>query len=141
MKYGKLLLEKKEYVMIKQLLNLTKDHKDSFQKESLTKFAKEIESANILDDDKMPEDVVRINSEITVATNDGWQYTFQLVLLAESNNSEKKISLLTPMSVAVLGYSKDDKISWKFPGGNKDIVILNIRQNNITKLNIVQWNH
>lgn len=45
------------------------------------------------------------------------------------------------MGIAVLGYSKDDKISWKFPGGNKDIVILNIRQNNITKLNIVQWNH
>lgn len=136
MKYGKLILEKKEYVMIKQLLNLTKDYEDSTQKVSLTKFAKEIETADILDDDKMPEDVVRINSEITIATKDGWQYTFQVVLPAESNNSQKKISLLTPMGAAVLGYSKDDNISWTFPGGDKEIVILDVKQNNITKLNI-----
>lgn len=136
MRYGKLILEKKEYVMIKRLLNLTKDYKDSTQKVSLTKFGKEIESAEILDDDKMPVDVVRINTEITIATKDGWQYTFQVVLPAESNNSQKKISLLMPMGAAVLGYAKNDTISWTFPGGDKDIVILEVKQNNITKLNI-----
>lgn len=136
MKYGKLLLEKKEYVMLKQLLGLTKDYKDSTQKVSLTKLANEIEDANILDDEDMPKDVVRINSELTIATKDGWQYTFQVVLPAESNNSLKKISLLTPMGAAVLGYSKDDTISWTFPGGDKDITILDVKQNNITKLNI-----
>ena len=136
MKYGKLILEKKEYVMIKRLLNLAKDYKDSTQKVSLTKFGKEIESAEILDDDKMPVDVVRINTEITIATKDGWQYTFQVVLPAESNNSQKKISLLMPMGAAVLGYAKNDTISWTFPGGDKDIVILEVKQNNITKLNI-----
>ncbi|MGC1632474.1 MAG: GreA/GreB family elongation factor [Gelidibacter sp.] len=136
MKYGKLVLEKKDYVMIKRLLNLTNDYKDSTQKVSLTKFAKEIESAEILDDDKMPEDVVRINSEITLATKDGWKYTFQVVLPTESNNSQKKISLLLPMGAAVLGYAKDDSINWTFPGGDKDIVILDVKQNFITKLNI-----
>ncbi|MEO8774160.1 MAG: GreA/GreB family elongation factor [Gelidibacter sp.] len=136
MKYGKLILEKKEYVMIKRLLNLTNDYKDSIQKIALTKFAKEIESAEILDDDKIPDDVVRINSEITIATKDGWQYTFLVVLPAESNNSQKKISLLVPMGAAVLGYAKDDCISWTFPGGDKDIIILEVKQNNIIKLNI-----
>lgn len=136
MKYGKLILEKKEYVMIKRLLNLTKDYKDSTQKVSLTKFVKEMESAEILDVDKMPDDVVRINTEITIATNDGWQYTFQVVLPAESNNSQKKISLLMPMGAAVLGYAKNDTISWTFPGGDKDIVILDVKQNNLTKLKI-----
>lgn len=135
--YGKLILEKKEYVMIKRLLNLTKDYKDSTQKVSLVKFGKEIENAEILDDEKMPLDVVRINSEITIATNDGWQYTFQVVLPAESSNSQKKISLLMPMGAAVLGYAKNDSISWTFPGGDKDIVILEVKQNNITKLKMV----
>lgn len=134
MKYGKLILEKKEYVMIKRLLNLTKDYKDSTQKVSLTKFGKEIENAEILDHDMMPDDVVRINTEITIATNDGWQYTFQVVPPAESNNSQKKISLLMPMGAAVLGYAKNDRISWTFPGGDKDIVILEIKQNNIPTL-------
>lgn len=136
MKYGKLILEKKEYVMIKRLLNLTKDYKDSTQKVSLTKFVKEMESAEILDVDKMPDDVVRINTEITIATNDGWQYTFQVVLPSESNNSQKKISLLMPMGAAVLGYAKNDTISWTFPGGDKDFVILDVKQNNLTKLKI-----
>lgn len=136
MKYGNLILEKKEYVMMKRLLNLTNDYKDSNQKVSLTKFAKEMESAEILDEDKMPVDVVRINTEITIATIDGWQYTFQVVLPAESNNSLKKISLLVPMGAAVLGYAKGDSINWNFPGGNKDITILEVKQNNITKLNI-----
>ena len=90
----------------------------------------------ILDEDKMPLDVVRINTELTIATADGWQYTFQVVLPAESNNSQKKISLLVPMGAAVLGYSQGDSINWNFPGGNKDITILEVKQNNITKLNI-----
>ena len=135
MRYGKLILEKKEYALIKHLLNLTKDYKDSTQKVSLIKLANEIESAEILDEEKMPHDVVRINSEITIATNDGWNYTFQVVLPAESNNSQKKISLLMPMGAAVLGYAKNDRISWTFPGGDKDIVILDLKQNNLNTLN------
>lgn len=136
MKYGKLILEKKEYEVIKRLLALTNDYKDSTQKVSLTKFAKEIESADILENDKMPDNVVRINSEVTIATKDGWSYTFLVVLPAESNNSQKKISLLLPMGAAVLGYAKNDSISWTFPGGDKDITIMDVKQNNITKLNI-----
>lgn len=136
MKYGKLILEKKEYEVIKRLLALTNDYKDSTQKVSLTKFAEEIESADILENDKMPDNVVRINSEVTIATKDGWSYTFLVVLPAESNNSQKKISLLLPMGAAVLGYAKNDSISWTFPGGDKDITIMDVKQNNITKLNI-----
>lgn len=136
MKYGNLILEKKEYEVIKRLLDLTNDYKDSNQKVSLTKFAKEMESAQILEGDDMPNDVVRINTEITIATNDGWSYTFQVVLPAESNNSQKKISLLVPMGAAVMGYAKGDSINWNFPGGNKDITILEVKQNNTLKLNI-----
>lgn len=136
MKYGKLLLEKKDYVMIKRLINLTTDYKGATQKMSLLKFAQKMEYAEILDEEEIPNDVVRINSVVTVATMEGWSHTFQVVLPAENSKAQKKISLLLPMGIAVLGHAQKDRIRGTFPREDQDITILEVKQNNITKLNI-----
>lgn len=54
--------------------------------------------------------------------------TFKLVLPSESNILENKISLLLPMGTAVLGYAKEDIILWNFPGGLKELKVLDVVQ-------------
>lgn len=131
MKYGSIILEKSDYVTIKRLLNLTNNYKDDTQKDSISKLREELKTAIISDTDEVPTDVVRMNSEVTVASNDGWEYTFTVVEPTESNNAAKRISVLAPMGLAVIGYAKEDTIHWAFPGGEKDITILEVKQNNI----------
>lgn len=134
MKYGSIILEKSDYVLIKRLLSLTNNYKDDTQKESILKLREELKSSIISNSDEVPTDVVRMNSEVTVASNDGWQYTFTIVEPTESNNASKRISVLAPMGLAVIGYAKGDIIHWTFPGGEKDITILEVKQNNIIKM-------
>jgi regulator of nucleoside diphosphate kinase len=136
MKYGNLILEKREYVDIKRVLNLAGDYKDQVQKYSVEKLTKELETALILDEKEVADDIIRLNSEVTIATNDGWQHTFQVVLPTESNTAQKKVSVLLPMGAAVIGYATGDSIQWKFPGGEKTIDILKVKQNNSINLNI-----
>lgn len=130
MKYGSLILEKSDYVLIKRLLNLTNNYKDDAQKSSILHLKSELETAIISESEDVPSDVIRLHSEVTVSANDGWSYSFKIVEPSESNSVEKKISVLAPMGLAVIGYSKDDIIHWTFPGGEKDITILEVKQNN-----------
>ena len=66
MKYGNLILEKKEYVFLKRLLNVTGYYKDENTKVSLKKLSGELTSAIIYDHEEMPADVIRFNSVVKV---------------------------------------------------------------------------
>jgi regulator of nucleoside diphosphate kinase len=137
MKYDSLILEKKEYVIIKRLLNLLDNYKDDTQKSSLETLSNELETAVINDDVDVPLDVVRLNSEVTISAEDGWKYTFHLVLPTDSNVSQKKVSILLPMGAAVFGYAKGDVIQWKLPKGETNITLVDVKQNNLVTFNIL----
>lgn len=123
MKHGNLIIEKKEYVLLKRLMNLSGYYKDETLRKSVKKLLGELESALVLEDVKMPDDVVRFNSVITIGSKEGWHKTFQLVLPNESNIKEDKISITTPMGAAVIGYAEGDTIIWEFPNGIKELTI------------------
>jgi regulator of nucleoside diphosphate kinase len=133
MKYGSIILEKKEYVILKRLINLSGNYKEDSRKNSVLRLQKELETAIISEENEIPNDVIRFNSFVTIETNDGWSNTFQLVSPTESNFADKKISVLTPMGSAVIGYAENDEIQWEFPGGVKTLKVVEVKQNNITK--------
>jgi regulator of nucleoside diphosphate kinase len=128
MKYGSIILEKKEYVTLKRLLNLSGNYKDAARKNSVLRLQSELETAIVSNEEEMPEDIIRFNSEITIVSNDGWENSFQLVSPTESNFSNKKLSVLTPMGLAVMGYAQGDVIDWEFPGGVKSLKVKKVKQ-------------
>ncbi|WP_066218313.1 GreA/GreB family elongation factor [Formosa haliotis] len=137
MKYGQLILEKKEFVYLKRILNLSGYSKDIETKKSLQKLTQELHDAEIVDHERMPEDVVRFNSHVTVA-QDEWQKTIQVVVPQHKNFKENKISILTPMGSALIGYALGDSIIWEFPNGTKELRIVNVEQeHNYSGLDIV----
>lgn len=127
MKYGNLILEKKEYVFLKRLLNVSGYYKDQNTKDSLKKLSTELTTAIIYDDEEMPKDVIRFNSHVTVKSGT-WQTEFQLVIPTERNIAANKISILAPMGSAVMGYAQGDSVIWNFPNGAKELEITNVRQ-------------
>lgn len=133
MKYGSLILEKKEYVVLKRLLNLTINYKEDTRKYSVKRLEAELQNAIIHDEELVPLDVIRFNSEITVTTDDGWENTFELVTPNEKDYQSNKVSVLTPMGSAVMGYAQNDVIDWEFPGGIKKLRIVNVKQNKSNK--------
>ncbi|MDX1278471.1 GreA/GreB family elongation factor [Oceanihabitans sediminis] len=128
MRYGSIVLEKKEYVILKQLLALSDSEKASSRKQSITRLKNELESAIILDEAELPTDVIRFNTEVIVGTSDGWENSFTLVSPTENDFANKKVSVLSPMGLAIIGYAKGDVIDWDFPGGTKALEIKEVKQ-------------
>ena len=126
MKYGSLVLEKKEYVYLKRILNLSGYAVDYEIQKSLLKLGDELKTAHILDEEEMPDDVVRFNSMVTVTSGNDWEKTIQIVTPVEKDVKNNKISILTPMGAALFGYSVDDEVHWDFPNGRKVLSIVGV---------------
>lgn len=127
MKYGNLILEKKEYVFLKRLLNVSNYYKDQNTINSLRILSEELSNALIYDNDEMPDDVIRFNSVITVQSG-AWETEFQLVIPTDRDISSNKISILAPMGSAVMGYALGDSVNWNFPNGTKELKITSVKQ-------------
>lgn len=128
MKYGDLIIEKREYVLLKRLLNVSAYFADTTLRNSLKKLSEELQHAKILDEEAMPADVVRLNSRVEVRSGKGWKREFQLVIPSKSDYKSDKISILTPMGAAVMGYARGDTFTWTFPGGLQNVTIGEVEQ-------------
>lgn len=74
----------------------------------------EIERATVVPSDQMPENVVTIGSTVTFRddTRDALQ-TVTLVLPAEADISQRRISVLTPIGAALIGLAEGASIGWE----------------------------
>ncbi|HEY8400356.1 MAG TPA: GreA/GreB family elongation factor [Cytophagaceae bacterium] len=119
-----IILSKADYVLLSTYI---KNHSAAFSQYSLKKLAVELQSAKIVEEDKLPKDVVRLNSEVRIVdVEQKKDMTLKLVLPSEANVKENKISIVAPLSTALIGYSKGDIIEWEVPSGTKRFKILEV---------------
>ncbi|SFD45871.1 regulator of nucleoside diphosphate kinase [Algibacter lectus] len=138
MKYGSLILEKKEYVYLKRILNVSGYAGDFEIQKSLQKLSEELKEAQIVDNEKMPSDIIRFNSKATLIFENGIEKTLQLVIPTERDVNKNKVSILAPMGAALIGYAEGDTIIWDFPGGRHHLKIVHVNQEETVKgLNLV----
>jgi len=128
MKYGNLVLEKKEFVLLKRLVNVSGFYTDNTYKNSINKLTEELKSAVVYNEEEMPKDVIRFNSMVTIRAANGWSKQFQLVIPSQGDFKNSKISILTPMGAAVIGYAKGDDIIWEFRNGEQTLEVADVQQ-------------
>jgi regulator of nucleoside diphosphate kinase len=131
MKYGKIIVEKKEFATVKGLLMQIEPKADSIHAASVAKLANELKEAQTVDDTQIPEDVIRLNTTVTISTPMDKEKTFQIVSPGQSNISQNKLSILAPMGLALFGYAEGDEVQWQFPSGINKIKILKVKQSEV----------
>lgn len=88
----------------------------------------EIERAQKVDSHTIPPNYVTMNSVIELKNLEELEFQeFRLVFPEDANTQENKISVLAPIGTAILGYKIGDVIQWKFPGGQNQFQITNIK--------------
>ena len=138
MRYGSLILEKKEYVYLKRILNVSSYVGDFEIQRSLQKLNDELKEAQIEDNENMPHDIIRFNSKATLVFENGIEKTLQLVIPTERDVAKHKISIMAPMGAALIGYAEGDTIIWDFPGGRHHLKIAKVNQEETVRgLNLV----
>ncbi|OMQ10472.1 GreA/GreB family elongation factor [[Flexibacter] sp. ATCC 35103] len=127
MKHNELIIEENEFELLKKIINSPQKKTDNVYKQSVRRLENELKSAKILKNEEMPADIVRINSSITVKIEPNLIRDFKIVFPEKSNITQNKLSILSPMALALYGYSVNDEISWQFPSGINKIKILKVQ--------------
>ncbi len=126
MKYGSLIMEKKDYLTLKRILNFHRFYEDYAHKDALEQLGDRIEKALVEDESDMPDDVVRLNSKVTVEFVHGARQTFQLVPSTRDNLKKSVISVVSTMGASLVGLAVDDHIQLGFPSDVQSLKIVGV---------------
>ncbi len=108
----------------RQLSSLTENVSAQGNKQEMT-LSYELSRAKVLKNEKMPEQVVRLNSRVKVKDLDSKrEMVFDIVLPQFSDVKANKISVLTPMGSALIGLAAGSKIAWKMPAGIRNLEVM-----------------
>lgn len=121
------IVRKDHYQLIADYL-----HKRSYQsavdRNNAAKLEKELKRASLVNPEDFPDDAIGLYSKVKVKTRERNDIQ-EMVLVTpdEVNLKENKISVMAPISIALLGFRQGQEISWKMPTGMRTYDILEVR--------------
>jgi len=83
---------------------------------------REMERAAIVDSREVTGDVITMNSKVILTLNEE-EMEVALVYPKEADFFSNRLSVLSPIGTAILGYSAGDRITWDVPSGMAQIQI------------------
>ncbi len=96
-------------------------------REDLKRLAEELQRGRPIDAKKIPPTVVTMNSRVRLRDLDSDQtMEYTLVFPKDADIESNKISIMSPIGTAILGYSAGDVIEWAVPAGKRKIEIVDV---------------
>ncbi|GEM_PF-330236 len=103
--------------LIKEVRKL-KNSKNDAEWQRFEELASELDRAVIVETEKIPADVVTMNSRVCLKDIDsGKEHEYQIVYPEDADFEKNRISVLAPIGTAILGYKVGDVIEWAVPAG------------------------
>jgi regulator of nucleoside diphosphate kinase len=126
------MADKKIYITdsdMKRLLKLVKTAREFNQEDE--KYLRDLESelgkASIVKSEDIPNNVITMNAKVLLKDLDSKEeLTYQLVFPEDSNPGQDKISVLSPIGTALLGYNEGDNVEWAVPAGTARLKVKKI---------------
>ena len=120
-------METNHLSLSKGVYDLLKDHlkvNNKLSNFNKNKLSEELKTAKILPSKSLPEDVVSINTLVEITDLETQvDLNFALVSPSEAKIKLNKLSALSPIGVALLGYSEGNEVQWEMPEGLKTFKI------------------
>ncbi len=117
-----IIVTTEDYAILKKLIE-TSHTVDPIEKKSHRKLYEELKTAKVISENEFPSNAVRLDSIVTIQTSFGRKDGMQLVLPSEGDLSKRKLSIMSPMGSALIGYTEGDKVPWNLPMGTEEIII------------------
>ena len=107
--------------------NIRNSGKISFNQKESEELEKELKKARLVSLKDMPADTVRLNSTVTIKDElNGKVIQLTIVPPSKADIKEKRISFMSPIGTALIGYRKGQTVSWRVPAGSKTFTILDV---------------
>ena len=107
-----------------RLLNLLNEaqHAGTSEPNAAKALLSEINRATVIDAYQIPKNVVTMRSRALLLLN-GAELETSLVYPHEADWQSKRVSVLSPIGTAILGYAEGESVKWQIPSGMAEIKI------------------
>lgn len=120
-----LIIPKEDYDLIVACLKGA--NKNSFSRNDAEELETELKRAKLVSNEELPDDVVRLNSTVLVKDEKANKFLeVKLVTPDRADIKQRKISVLSPIGTALIGFRKGKKVKWNVPSGMRTFTILNV---------------
>lgn len=98
-----------------------------YKTKEVRQLIEELEKGSIIKDNEITSDVIQLNSYFeAVEENSKQVLKFFLTLPTHANLKEKKISVLSPLGIALIGFKEGMTVDCVLPAGNKKLKIIKV---------------
>ena len=108
-----------------RLLEVISKHEYINNRQNIKDLEAEINRADVTNPEEVPVNVITMNTKVLLLIGDT-EEVISLVYPNESDISNNKVSILSPIGTAILGYSEGSIIEWKVPNGITQIEVKKI---------------
>jgi len=122
MKNPRLIISEKERDLMRSWI-IGHNAPDIQVRNSLDRLYNELDTADVRKEEDMPNDVVRVCSIVDVGMPAGRKNGLQLVMHADADLKQNKLSVLSVLGSALIGYREGASIIWQLPKGEEIITL------------------
>ena len=117
---------KDDYNLLKTYLN-NRSGKTTFDRQNAEDLLAELKKAKLVSKDEFPANVVRLNSTVRIKPADkDHVMELMIVLPDKADIKERKISIMSPIGTALIGFRQGESVKWQVPSGKKTFTILEV---------------
>ena len=100
----------------------------TFNRQDAEELEMELKKAKLVHKDELPEDIVRLNSTVTIKEEKENKIIELTVVTPERANIKRRlISIMSPIGTALIGFRKGQQVKWKVPAGKKTFTIMDVQ--------------
>ena len=117
---------KDDYNLLVTYLN-NRTGRTTFDRRNAEDLFAELKKAKLVSKDEFPSDVVRLNSIVRIKPADKDQVMELMIVLPDKADiKERKISVMSPVGTALIGFRQGENVKWQVPSGKKTFTILEV---------------
>jgi regulator of nucleoside diphosphate kinase len=115
------VLTEEDYNLLKPYVDMLPDRNEEMS------LSGELRRAVIVKKDAFPMHCIKLNSKVSVLDLDTNRILeFTIVMPEHADMRSNKVSVITPMGAALIGFRKSEEVKWKVPAGLKRFRILDV---------------
>ncbi len=116
------IIREDDYALLKPFLSKSADTTEEMS------LSAELNRAIVVKKDAFPPHAIRISSEVKIREQEtGTTSTFRIVMPSQANIKENKVSILSPIGSALIGFTKGEIVQWEVPAGLKKFEIIEVK--------------
>ena len=118
----KIFITKSDKHKLLEIIDKEAKYEDLKTNQYLKALEAEINRADVTSLEQLPSNIITMNAKVILLVGDT-EEEISLVYPSEADISENKISVLSPIGTAILGYCEGSIIEWKVPNGTVQIKV------------------